>query len=430
MSSTGKGRLYRVRRYGNLRGRVGLPDVEANARTLANDTFWGGYPPTPTQIPYSWLTPPARFRSDQPRNLAAVARAGGATARASSDSSIASVGERPFTATLNTQITADPLAYATWVVGNYTEPRQRMPQLRLNLMSRTPAECWRILEREIGDRISIIDGPPQNLAVAADAFGRTVSGGFGTADSGGVWNATDNASDQSVSGGVAHQSAAVRTTIYRSVLPVGVRDVFVRVTSLVNVAPLTEYIRSEVVVRYQGANDFVVLRVHRSPGGANDLQFVQLVGGVETVLAGATSPITHVAGLSLFVRVEAVGSVLRATVWRDGTSEPVGWDITATDPAPAAGGVGISSLLAPGNTNALPVDMIYDDFIADSPNPHAWPDGVTDLVIEGIAHSIAVDTRWVIWNTAPVIGATAGEAGPWFRADESRTDTGSDLLAF
>jgi hypothetical protein len=220
-SSTGKGRLYRTRQYSNLRGRVGLPDVESAAQVVANDTFWGGFPPTPTQIPYSWLTPPARWRSDQPRNVAQVARSGGSTARATSATSVAAVGERPFTATLSSPVVADPQAYATWVVGNYTSPRQRMPQLRLNLLPRAQTECWLILEREIGDRISV-------------------------------------------------------------------------------------------------------------------------------------------------------------------TGAPAG-----------------------------------------------WPDGVTELVIEGIAHSIDADgTRWVVWNTAPVIGATAGEAGPWFRADESTADIGSDLLAF
>jgi hypothetical protein len=227
MSSTGKGRLYRTRRYSTLRGRIGLPDVTAPARTVANDTFWGGFAPTSTQIPYDWLTPPARWRSDQPRNVATVTRTGGTSARAVNATSVAAVGERPFAATLDTLVIDDPGNYATWVVGNYSAPRQRMPQLRLELLSRTPTECWLILERQIGDRISITGAP--------------------------------------------------------------------------------------------------------------------------SVALGSPSP---------------------------------------------------------------------------------WPDGLTELVIEGIEHSVdAAGVRRVVWNTAPIIGATAGRAGPWFRADESAT-SGSDLLAF
>lgn len=222
MSATGKGRLLRspLVTSPGLRPPTATNLIDATAAVILNDYFWGGSPPTVTQIPYSWLSPPARFRPDQPRNIAAVTRTNGATARASSSASVTAVGERPFPATLDTQVVDDPANYAAWIVGNYTNPRQRMPQLALLLTSRTDVECWLILGREIGDRISI-------------------------------------------------------------------------------------------------------------------------------------------------------------------TGTPV-----------------------------------------------TWPDGVTELVIEGVANQVAGDTRAVVWNTAPVIGAAAGTAGPWFRADSSRTDTGSDLLAF
>lgn len=218
--STGKGQLYRVRRFPTLRGRVGLPDVEAPARVIANDTFWGGHAPPPTEIPYSWLTPPARWRPDPPRNVAEITRTDGAIARRRDDTSIAAVGERAYAASLDTQVVDDPDSLATWMVANYTNPRQRMPSLTIHLLSRTLTECWRILEREIGDAIHITDVPA------------------------------------------------------------------------------------------------------------------------------------------------------------------------------------------------------------------AWPDGVDHLVIEGITHHVHTDERSVEWSTAPLIGAAPGEAGPWFRADESLTDTGSDLLAF
>lgn len=51
--------------------------------------------------------------------------------------------------------------------------------------------------------------------------------------------------------------------------------------------------------------------------------------------------------------------------------------------------------------------------------PADWPVGSADLTVEGRSHSIAVDTRYLSWWVAPVVGATAGTAGPWFRYDSS-----------
>lgn len=220
MTSTGKGRLYNTSRFGTLRGRFGVTNVDATARTIANDTFWGGFPPPATEIPYGWLLRPARWRPDAPRNVAEVSRIGGATARRRNTTSIAAVGERTFQASLDSRVVDDPDNLAAWMVANYTNPRQRMPSLTIHLLPRIETECWRILAREIGDAITI----------------------------------------------------------------------------------------------------------------------------------------------------------------------------TGT--------------------------------------PASWPDGVNNLVIEGVTRLIHVDEPRVVWSTAPLIGAAPGQAGPWFRADDSRTDTGTDLLAF
>lgn len=61
--------------------------------------------------------------------------------------------------------------------------------------------------------------------------------------------------------------------------------------------------------------------------------------------------------------------------------------------------------------------------------PSTWPEGTTSLVIEGIQHAIAVDMRLVTWDTSPIVGASPGVPGPWFRADSSRVD-GTDKIPF
>lgn len=51
--------------------------------------------------------------------------------------------------------------------------------------------------------------------------------------------------------------------------------------------------------------------------------------------------------------------------------------------------------------------------------PATWPEGTTSLIVEGVAHTVGIDDRTVVWNTAPVVGSTAGIPGPWFRTDAS-----------
>jgi hypothetical protein len=78
----------------------------------------------------------------------------------------------------------------------------------------------------------------------------------------------------------------------------------------------------------------------------------------------------------------------------------------------------------PGHTITLPV-------------PDGLPAAVRSGVIEGIRHfSSAVSGRTTEWTTAPLLGATAGSQGPFFRLGSFPSDAegslldGTDALAF
>lgn len=161
MSSTGKGRYLRgLRPWADL---VRLPDMasqDRDARTIAQDLYFGNLPPAPTLIPYSWLTPPARFRADQAINRAKVSRSGGETAYASSTTSSDEYGVWAGSTTLTVPAgSSDPANLAAHLVATYAAPRMRMPGLTLNLATRSTVECKRVLGREIGDRITITGAP-------------------------------------------------------------------------------------------------------------------------------------------------------------------------------------------------------------------------------------------------------------------------------
>jgi len=125
-----------------------------------NDYWWGGGPPAVTQIPYSWLTQNLGFRRDKPYNVADVTRTSGFTAR-----SLASLAnrqryrEQTFTATLDTAVDADAPALATHVVTYRSTPRDRCPQITIDLLQRDDLDRWTVLGREVGDRIQITGAP-------------------------------------------------------------------------------------------------------------------------------------------------------------------------------------------------------------------------------------------------------------------------------
>lgn len=64
------------------------------------------------------------------------------------------------------------------------------------------------------------------------------------------------------------------------------------------------------------------------------------------------------------------------------------------------------------------------DRITITDAPSTWPAGTTEQVVEGVRHILGSNARTVQLNTSPVIGATAGMAGPWFRLGKSRLGSG------
>lgn len=138
-----------------------LFSLNEDAKLLAEEWYWGGYPPPPVQIPYSWLRVPVRIKQDNPLNVAEVTQSGGATARTRDQTSVdANAGrEWKFDETIDSIVLSDPPNLAKWVVDYYSDPRPRHALLVLVLNVRTVPEIWRILGVTQGRRISITGAP-------------------------------------------------------------------------------------------------------------------------------------------------------------------------------------------------------------------------------------------------------------------------------
>ncbi|MDM7832105.1 PKD domain-containing protein [Cellulomonas edaphi] len=197
-------------------------------------------------------------------------------------------------------------------------------------------------------------------ALAADAFGRTVASGWGTADVGGAWT-VNSAARFSVGSGVGRIQVPSGSTLTGALPGVASTATDLHTTVTYAAQPdVTAYLY--VTGRLVGSTDYSA-RLKLLASGSTQLS---LLSG-STVLTTTTLPAgTFGPGLTLHVRLQVQGTsptALRVRVWRDGTTEPAGWTSTASDSLAALqapGAVRVSAYLSSGATTG-PLALAYDD---------------------------------------------------------------------
>ncbi len=267
----------------------------------------------------------------------------------------------------------------------------------------------------------VVTAPGGPQVLAADAFGRSMTGGLGAADVGGAWTTTVGASRQSVAGGVGLLTLAkgnnagaylggvsatdvdLRTTVSLSAVPAGGSGALVYVTG-----------RRVGTAQYEA-------RVQVLPSGAVSLTLLREVGGVETAL-GTSVPltgVTYTAGMPLQVHLRVTGTgptALELTVWRAGTPEPTTPQLARTDATAglqAPGGVGLAGYLS-GSATA-PVTVRFDDLQVTRPGatppppPPANVAPVASFTAQATDLSVAVDGR----GSSDSDGTVASHAWTW-----------------
>ncbi|MFE6354385.1 hypothetical protein ACFVOO_16305 [Streptomyces rochei] len=202
---------------------------------------------------------------------------------------------------------------------------------------------------------------------AQDTFTRSVTGGWGTANSGLPWTAQGGtlATDYDVNGTTGRHVHTSRGAYRITTLPAPAVDVDLTVTVTVPVLPAGDGIYLYVLARSDAAvANFYFARLYISTTGTAELS-LRKRAPAEAVLATAAATLPHVAGASYRVRLRAEGSTLRAKAWRTTTAEPAAWQVTATDTdLPGPGVVGLRSYIGPASTNTLPVAIAWDDLSA------------------------------------------------------------------
>ncbi|WP_137293093.1 PKD domain-containing protein [Nocardioides dongxiaopingii] len=221
-------------------------------------------------------------------------------------------------------------------------------------------------------------GPPAHAeaTVAADAFARTVTAGFGAADSGGPWTIEGTAARFGVSGGAGRITTTAGSQQSAYLGAVSVADVDAVATIALAARPAGGTAYESLLVRRTAATTYTG-RLAVAASGAVSVQL--MAGG--TVLRSVPVPGLDATGAGVRLRVRATGSqptTLRARAWAVGTTEPAGWQSEATDATAAlqgAGSVGVRTYLSGSATATLvrSVDDVAVTELTGTPPPNTPP---------------------------------------------------------
>jgi len=206
--------------------------------------------------------------------------------------------------------------------------------------------------------------------IASDAFGRSVSNGWGSADLGGAWTRVGSASNFAVSGGGGKVTMATKGSGPGTYLAgVSSSDSDSQITFALDKAATGGGVFTSLIGRrVDGVGDYRA-KVHFLANGSVTLAIsyyradnVEVPAVPETTISGLSSG----AGDSVTIRFQATGTgttMLRASVWKAGTTPPATWQVSASDTTAGmqtTGGVGIALFLSGTATNA-PVVATFQD---------------------------------------------------------------------
>lgn len=208
-----------------------------------------------------------------------------------------------------------------------------------------------------------------SLRRAADAFGRTVANGWGTADTGQAWGIADATLDpatfsvasgrgQLIIDGAGFTAAHPAATL----TGLAVRDIEVRGRIRATAVATGGTYTAGLVARYVDISNYLYARVQFETDGTVSIDLQSVVGGTATSFtATADTGYTYTAGAEFHVRTMLYRSRMSAKAWPVGGQEPA-WQVEAEVPAvsPRRGAVGCSASRFSASTNVdLPVQ--FDD---------------------------------------------------------------------
>lgn len=199
---------------------------------------------------------------------------------------------------------------------------------------------------------------------ATDNFNETVVDGWGTTDQGQTWiNSGGAASDYDKTGTLGTHTLTSVGVFRSSAVALGIVDpdqkIFVKTSAVAAGAAIF----AELTGRDDQANTFYHVRLVFNADQSMTIALIKTVASTPTTLASVGTGLTHVANTEYGLRLRIQGTSIQARAWATSGSEPLSWQVTATDSSiTAAGAVKFRSALNTGNTNTLPVTISVDNY--------------------------------------------------------------------
>jgi len=211
--------------------------------------------------------------------------------------------------------------------------------------------------------------PPDPGTIAADAFSRTSTSGWGNADAGGKYSVQGTATDYGVANGAGTMNVTAAGSSRFALLNTATGpnvDIKFRVAAS-NIPAGSTYV-VYAVARRNGTSEYRARLTFKADGSVQ-LDASVLANGAETTLGAAVtvSGLTQSAGGYIWVHAQVTGSsptTINVRAWADGQAEPGSWQYTVTNAnaaVQAPGTVGLRVWVGAKVTNT-PVTFSFDDY--------------------------------------------------------------------
>jgi hypothetical protein len=194
-----------------------------------------------------------------------------------------------------------------------------------------------------------------------DSMLRTVTNGWGIADTGQTWAVLGTATDYAVATGIGTQSLGsvnVRRGATVGVAVSGSTQILsVKCPVIATGAPIS----AGAFIHYNDSNNYYTAEVVFNVDGTLSLEISRMYGGILTSLGTATTGIIYTATKTVNIATKIDSGIISISTWlADPNSfEPSNYQLNVSDNSIATGLQGITSILRTGNTNTTPVIMSF-----------------------------------------------------------------------
>lgn len=222
---------------------------------------------------------------------------------------------------------------------------------------------------EFAVNVAVPVPPGAGTVVAADAFARTQTGGWGSAMTGGPYAVLGAAANYAVDGSSGTMALAAAGTREAWLPALGAGDVDMVARFQTDKAAAGGNIFVYLTGRRTSSGDGYRAKVRLAPTGVVYVQPTRVVGAVEIAIGPevVVAGLAHAPGAPIWVRAQMTGSdptTITIRVWAAGQPEPSSWAVSVTDASAglqSAGAAGLRAYLGGSSTNA-PLLVSWDDW--------------------------------------------------------------------